>query len=81
MVVRGEASGLSWAELDARYHGSKPALRQRLRSIAMLHLRHPQFARFSAGLPSLSNRLLLRAPAGCELYQEGIVRCARQPMH
>ena len=76
MVVAGKNSGLSWAELDALYHGSERALRQRLRSIAVLHLQHPQFAHLSAGLPSVSNRLLLKGPLGSELYQEGVVRCA-----
>ncbi|KAL3690651.1 hypothetical protein R1sor_004302 [Riccia sorocarpa] len=37
------------------------------------HLRHPTFAGYGSGLPSSSRRIMLRGPAGTEIYQEKLV--------
>ncbi|KAL2623524.1 hypothetical protein R1flu_003729 [Riccia fluitans] len=37
------------------------------------HLRQPSFAGYGSGLPSSSRRIMLRGPAGTEIYQEKLV--------
>ncbi|KAG6542138.1 hypothetical protein Mapa_016490 [Marchantia paleacea] len=37
------------------------------------HLRQPTFAGYGSGLPSSSRRIMLRGPAGTEVYQEKLV--------
>ncbi|GIL71486.1 hypothetical protein Vretifemale_2031 [Volvox reticuliferus] len=49
--------------------------KERLMATALLHLRHCQFASFTADLAPMSPRVLLCGSFGSELYQQAIVSC------
>lgn len=66
--------------MEAFPHYLSKGTRHRLMSAAFVHLKRGQFAKHTAGLPSMSNKVLLTGPYGSDIYQQKLVRALARDM-